>query len=159
MHVMVDPNEIEEMADRSEKLRVRWAFYILLGRMEVDRDLSSNPELTRSLSKRIHRTHWIPIGKITSSRPSLRLKTNRAGGPGEDGVACQCVPVGRSYNDEEWRDNLFVVMIRQQNPKVAVHRENGRAVRTWVWVTIGKKILATELLTAHGTTNSMKVTA
>ena len=99
MKIIVDPDKVGRNVDHSEKSRAQRAFYTSLNvRMEIDRNLNSNPEPTWRTPKSIHRTGGIPTGMGPSSGRRLPLshKIDLTTGSGDGGFARRRVPVGDS---------------------------------------------------------------
>lgn len=79
--------------------------------MEIDCSLNPNPELARTSSVLIHRTHGVPTTSLESTTGSRRLPpapggVELAGTSGGNCVARQRVLVGDSLDDEEWSNDL-----------------------------------------------------
>ena len=74
---------------------------------------------------------------------------------GDHSVARQCSPVGNSKNEEEWSNDLLIV-IRKQCSKIAADQKDVETSQTCAPVRGVKKRFATELAAAHGPIYSRK---
>ena len=107
--------------------------------VQVDRRYNLNTEFIWRLSAHNRQIHGMSTRRgTTNARRLPPARRDRRDVRGDD-VTRHCPTVGHLCTNEEWSDHLYVTMVIQKRPEIAMGRENVTTSRTWVWVRIGKK--------------------
>ena len=69
-------------------------------------------------------------GPATTCQFLVTLEPNRIDVTGDDTFACQRGPVCDQKDDQERGNALFVIIVRQEHPRIEVDQETGKTIRT-----------------------------